>query len=404
MRTTSAWTAGIAAAALLAACSTGSPAEDRSEERVGSSPAAVRTPDEVSSPAHGHGSGKRLPERTPLRAGERIVDVRMPAAYTPSAPGKGTDDYRCFLLDPEVAADSFVTGVDVAPGDDEVVHHVILFRVPPDQVAAAENVDARAEGQGWTCFGGSGLETMGGSLENAPWLGAWAPGGGERVLDGDIGIPLEAGSRIVMQVHYNLLAGAAPDRSSARLRIADRSRDLEPLETTLLPAPVELPCRPSASGPLCDREAAVLDVMERFGPRAGQMVTGLQLLCGNGAGPRPGSSQSCTRRVDEDATVRAVAGHMHLLGREIRVELNPGGPGARTLLDIPVWDFDDQGTRALRTPVQIRAGDELRVTCTHDQGLRDVLPAFEGRPERYVVWGEGTTDEMCLGIVLVTRP
>jgi len=33
-----------------------------------------------------------------------------------------------------------------------------------------------------------------------------------------------------------------------------------------------------------------------------------------------------------------------------------------------------------------------------------VLPAFEDVPERYVVWGEGTTDEMCLGIVLVTRP
>lgn len=401
MRTTSAWTAGVAAAALLlGACSTGSPAE----ERAGSSPSVSPAPSEVSSPAHGHGSGQSPRERTPLRAGERIVDVRMPSSYTPSAPGKGTDDYRCFLLDPRVDSDSFVTGVDVAPGDEDVVHHVILFRVPPDQVAVAEDVDARAQGQGWTCFGGSGLETMGGSLENAPWLGAWAPGGGERVLDGDIGIPLEAGSRIVMQVHYNLLAGAAPDRSSARLRIADGSRDLEALETTLLPAPVELPCRPGAEGPLCDREAAVRDVMDRFGPRAGQMVTGLQLFCGNGAGPRPGPSQSCTRRVEEEATVRAVAGHMHLLGRKIRVELNPGGPRSRTLLDVPVWNFDDQGTRALRTPVRIRPGDQLKVTCTHDQGLRDVLPAFEDVPERYVVWGEGTTDEMCLGIVLVTRP
>ena len=30
-------------------------------------------------------------------------------------------------------------------------------------------------------------------------------------------------------------------------------------------------------------------------------------------------------------------------------------------------------------------------------------PSFDGQPERYVVWGEGTTDEMCLGIVLFTR-
>ena len=54
--------------------------------------------------------------------------------------------------------------------------------------------------------------------------------------------------------------------------------------------------------------------------------------------------------------------------------------------------------------MKVGPGDTLTVSCTHDQGLRDKLPAFEGQPERYVVWGEGTTDEMCLGIVMVTRP
>jgi hypothetical protein len=390
------WVSGVVAAALvLAACS------------GPGGPTGSGRPTRVSSPASDHARASEpptAPKATPLRPGERIVDVRMPAAYRPSAPGKGTDDYRCFLLDPKVAAGSFVTGVDVVPGNRAVVHHVILFRVPPDQVGAAQRLDAQAPGQGWTCFGGSGLEDAGGSLDNAPWLGAWAPGSGERVLAPDIGIPLPAGSRIVMQVHYNLRAGTEPDRTSARLRIADGSRHLEPLETMLLPAPVELPCRPHVSGRLCDRNAAVQDVMDRFGVGAAQMVAGLQLLCGRGRGPRPGPTQSCTRTVQQPATVRAVAGHMHLLGRKIHIEVNPGTPRARTLLDIPVWNFDDQGTRTLRHPVSLRPGDRLKVTCTHDQGLRDLLPAFRGRPERYVVWGEGTTDEMCLGIVLVTRP
>ena len=44
------------------------------------------------------------------------------------------------------------------------------------------------------------------------------------------------------------------------------------------------------------------------------------------------------------------------------------------------------------------------MTCTHTQELRDALPALKGVPDKYVVWGEGTTDEMCLGILLVTRP
>ncbi len=339
----------------------------------------------------------------PLRPGERVVDVAMPAAYEPTARGTGTDDYRCFLLDPHVEEDAFVTGVDVVPGHHDVVHHVILFRVPPAEVADAEARDAADPGQGWTCFGGSGLGGEEVTLENTPWLGAWAPGSSERPLADDIGIPIEGGSRIVMQVHYNLLAGSPPDRSRARLRLTDGDRDLEPLETMLLPAPVELPCRPGATEPLCDRSAAVGDVVSRFGLASGAAVAGLQLLCGEGRGVDPGPTQRCRHTVQQPATIRGAAGHMHLLGRSIRIRVNPD-TDARTVLDIPVWDFDDQGTRTLDRPVRIAPGDELEVTCTHDQGLRDLLPAFEGQPERYVIWGEGTTDEMCLGIVLVTRP
>jgi protein involved in polysaccharide export with SLBB domain len=92
---------------------------------------------------------------------------------------------------------------------------------------------------------------------------------------------------------------------------------------------------------------------------------------------------------------------MHLLGRSIRIEVNPGRPDARTLLRIPVWDFDNQQARPVK-PMRLEPGDRVRVTCRHDQSLRDVLPAFDGLPERYVVWGEGTADEMCLGILQVT--
>jgi hypothetical protein len=70
------------------------------------------------------------------------------------------------------------------------------------------------------------------------------------------------------------------------------------------------------------------------------------------------------------------------------------------VLDIPVWDFDNQGARPVR-PVHLEPFDTIRVTCRHVQWLRDRLPAFAGQPERYVVWGEGTTDEMCLGMLQV---
>jgi hypothetical protein len=74
------------------------------------------------------------------------------------------------------------------------------------------------------------------------------------------------------------------------------------------------------------------------------------------------------------------------------------------LLDRAVWNFDDQRATPLPTPVAVRRGDRLRVTCTHDVGLRRQLPELRHEVPRYVVWGEGTSDEMCLGILSMTRP
>ncbi len=342
------------------------------------------------------------PGDLPLRAGERRITLEMPEPYTPAPPtGSASDDYRCFLLDPGLEEDAFVTGTDVTPGNSRVVHHVILFRVPPQEVAQAEQMDKVTDGQGWTCFGDTGLGTGAGSLDDAPWLGAWAPGGQESVIRAGYGNPLEAGSRIVMQVHYSLLAGEGEDVSATRLRVAPATRDLTPISTMLMPAPVELPCRPGRDdSELCDRDAALEDVAERVG-YAGS-ANWLHILCGSEI--EPGPTSHCDRRISGPTTVLGVAGHMHLLGKQVRIEVNPGEPDERTLLEIKQWDFDNQGSRPV-TPLRLEAGDTVRVTCRHSQAARDQAIAFEGegRLDRYVVWGEGTVDEMCLGILQVAH-
>ncbi|WP_330475045.1 hypothetical protein [Terrabacter sp. C0L_2] len=406
--------AALAAFALLAAgCGTPNPtAQARLEGHAAGHAATTGATEPTASTgsaghtdatASGHGAKPVVPAQpAALRGGETIRTVTSPVAYTPKAPTTGTDDYRCFVLDPKLARDAFVTGFDIAPGQPQEVHHVILFRVPPSAAAAARAKDAESGGNGWTCFGGTGLGSRGASLDDAPWVGAWAPGGRENVLPSDVGIPLQRGSLLVMQVHYNLRHGTTPDRTSVKLRLSSSTK-LKPLETMLYPAPVELPCRARKSGPLCDRSAAVADVTERFGPMSRPIVNGLLLVCNGTVIPTPGPTQSCTRKVDAPATIRAVAGHMHLLGSSLRIELDPGTPKARTLLDIKVWDFDNQGSVPIPATA-IRPGDSIKVSCTHDQAWRDKLPDLKGLPERYVVWGEGTTDEMCLGLLSVTRP
>jgi hypothetical protein len=387
--------ASVAALALvLAAC--GSP------DDTGSADPDPAAPTTSATDGADHAHTAKPVKLQPLRAGEKRMTLQMPAAYTPSAPtGNGTDDYRCFLLDPELAKKIYLTGTSVQPGNPDVVHHVILFSVPPNKVSEAQALDDAAPGEGWTCFGGSGLRDESFGLDSAPWLGAWAPGGKESMSAPGFGKPLAPGSRIVMQVHYNLLAGSSPDTSATVLRYLPGTAHVTPLETMLLPAPVEMPCRAKyADGPLCDRDASIADVIQRFGG-AGNTNNALYFLCGGQ--PVASNTTSCDRNIVEPTTIRGVAGHMHLLGRSITIEVNPGTPEAKTILDIPVWDFDNQASKPIK-PVHVDFGDVVRVTCKHVQWLRDRLPSFQGIPDKYVVWGEGTTDEMCLGILTVTRP
>jgi hypothetical protein len=369
---------GLAVALSLAACGTKDPAPPPAVHS-GHDPLAIAAPTE------------------PLRPGEHFTEVGLPEPYTPQAPGGGTDEYRCFLVDPGLRGDAFLVGSQFLPQNAKIVHHAIFYRIDPADAATARERDTADAGQGWRCFGDAGIG------DDAAWVASWAPGSRETLLGEKVGYPMPAGALLVMQVHYNLLDvgnATTSDRSAVRLRLSDDPAGYTPLRSIRLPAPVELPCAAGETGALCDRAAAVDDVARRFGPTARKRVDQLTQLCAGGI-VRSGATQSCDRPVGSGGDVLALGGHMHLLGRSIRVELNPGTPGARTLLDIPAYDFDDQSLRVLPAPQRVAPGDTLRVTCTHDAGLRARLPQLAQTPPRYVVWGEGTTDEMCLGLVVL---
>jgi mono/diheme cytochrome c family protein len=358
------------------------------------------------------GPARRTPAAKPpeVRDGETLLDLRMPSAYQPAAQQGVTDDYRCFLLDPKQSSDVSVTSARIDPGQPKVVHHVILFRVPPKQVASAKQLDGSDSGPGWSCFGGTGLpagDSVGSfvdSLNDASWVAAWAPGwGGNRLPDGT-GVPLEAGSQIVMQVHYNLLNGRSPDRSRALLTVAPASAKLTPLKTMLLPGPVELACATGEQSRLCSRNEALFELSRKYGSGAAFVPAGLLILCrGSAANPTPSTISTCDRRITAPTTIHVAAGHMHLLGAAVRLELNPGTPKARVLLDIPSWDFHWQNAYTLERAVKADAGDVVRVTCRHDVHKRMLGGHGVPKAPRYILWGEGTTDEMCLGILQVTR-
>ncbi|WP_086840319.1 monooxygenase [Amycolatopsis kentuckyensis] len=359
----------------------------------------------VAGPHSAHAGGASAPPQ-PLRAGERFVDLKMAEAYTPAPPeGGGTDEYRCQVIDPGLTKTAFLTGTQVIPENAALAHHAIVYTVPPGGAAAVREQDAKTPGLGWQCFGGTGVAGAEVEEGEAAWVDTWAPGATETLFTQDVGFKLEPGSLVILQMHYNLLATdgkpAGSDRSAVRLRLTDGTPQTQELDTLALDAPTDLPCTADESGPLCDRAASIADVTKRFGPEVGGTADEQLEECGRSA-PKPGDTQTCDHKVEAPMTLFAGFGHMHLLGRAIKVELNPGTPNAKVVLDVPQFDFDNQRLVKLPSPVEIGPGDTLRVTCTHDAGLRKRLPQLSKLPPRYVVWGDGTSDEMCTGIMTVS--
>ena len=101
--------------------------------------------------------------------------------------------------------------------------------------------------------------------------------------------------------------------------------------------------------------------------------------------------------------VIAAAPHMHLLGRSLKLILNPGTSSEKTILDATNYNFDDQSSTVLKSPISVKAGDTIRVECTFDPTLRQKIPQLKNLAPRYVTWGEGSSDEMCLGVIAAAK-
>jgi hypothetical protein len=332
-------------------------------------------------------------------------------SYLPKAAVGGLDDYHCFLLEPHLAQDAYVTSAVIKPQRATIVHHVILFEAAGENATEARRLNEASGGKGWTCFGGPGLSethptgdsATGDRLGAPPWIAAWVPGHANNDLPQETGVLVHAGAAIVMQVHYNLIHRARRDRSRAIIRFAPAAQTkLTPLNTILIPAPVELPCPRNVHSALCSRDVAVQQEVKKYGYAAALIPSGLLYICGKSLADYPQSpssvkslSTSCDRRVNRPLRIYGVAGHMHVRGYDIRVELN-----GKTLLHIPRWNFHWQDAYYLAKPVDANPGDVIHVSCKFDNSAIK-QPLVNGRllKPRYVLWGEGTTDEMCLGLL-----
>jgi hypothetical protein len=261
------------------------------------------------------------------------------AAYQPNP--TVTDDYHCFLVDPGLSSPRDLIGFEIHPGTPASVHHVLLFAVPPTNVAVARGQDSTEPGIGWTCFAGTGV----GSGKDVPMtIGGWVPGSGAVAFPPGTGINLAAGTQIVMQVHYNLAVQQdVSDRTTADLFFAS--------------APVAKPATVlSLANQMFEIPAGATQTVTADLP-----VTGAFALWG-------------------------VAPHMHLHGTEIKATVEHLNGGETCGIDIPAWDFHWQQFYYYRQPIPLLSGDVAHLACTYDNSTGT----------QPLTWGEKTTDEMCL--------
>jgi len=333
--------------------------------------------------------------------------VTMTKAHLPVAPNNGTDDYRCFLLDPKVSEDSIIRTIQFIPQKKNYVHHAIVFRVTDADLPQAILQDK--SGAGWPCFGGTGLGGMLSTFVSSPWLSSWAPGRGKDISPAGYGTPFKKGERFVLQVHYNLLAAQGgkleTDQSKIVMEtIPAKGAKVKQLHVELFPAPVELACPEGVTGPLCERKQSLIDLAARTSTTSAFESAGINILCAQDPFKPTASLKSrCDKVMNSSFNVIAAAPHMHLLGRSLKLTLNPGSATEKILLDVTNYNFDDQSSTVLKQPVAVKAGDTIRVECTFDPTLRQKIPQLKSLAPRYITWGEGSSDEMCLGVIAATK-
>ena len=360
-------------------------------------------------------TAKRGPVGPPPRSD---VALRMPEAYAGSL--SVPNDYRCFVLDPHFTKPTYVTGYDVTPDQRTEIHHVQIFHVDAAQVAAANERSGKDGKPGWSCYGtvslpGAGKRGAGSSPDNgapgtqqrrrltgftgqAGLFAGWVPGQDPTRFPRNTGVLFQPGDALVFQVHYHYDAPPTPDRSTVSLQVSPPTPGMKPIDIINPIAPVEIPCMPGETAPLCNRDAALADDVQLYGGIGSAAEQGLLAVCDKTPEELAGNfhdgiaSTTCDYKVPENGSIVSVFGHEHTLGQSFRLTLDPDSPQQKILLDIPTWNFDWQMNYALAKPIHVTQGQTVRMQCTWDRSLDP------NRPPKYIVFAEGTEDEMCFGI------
>lgn len=274
------------------------------------------------------------------RLGEPDLVVSMREPF--ELPADGSNLFRWFAIPIELPRDRLVAAVEFRAGNPLVVHHAVVFL---DAGTTALRLDAADPVPGYESFGGPGFVPVG-------YLGSWSPGVEPYRLPEGMGIALPRRGTVVVQMHYQPSGKPETDCSQLGLYFHRQGRT-----------------KPVTTIPVMNTEFEI-------------------------AADDPRGVVEARFVLPVDATVVALAPHMHYLGREMRLSARRPSGEEVLLIEVADWDFNWQNQYRLVEPLRLEAGTELVVEALYDNSGDN--PANPHRPPVTVRYGQESGDEMCL--------
>lgn len=281
-------------------------------------------------------------------------EVLEMAAAPMEVPATGTVDYQYFVVDPGWKEERWIQAAEVVPGNSRVVHHAICFVRPPD----------------------------GGQFNGIGWLAAYVPGQRPAVLPTGAARRVQAGSKLVFQMHYTPTGRPETDISRIGLLFADPEEVTTEVQTRMaINQSFEIP-------PEAERHPV----------------------------------RGYDRGFADGDLLLSLMPHMHYRGSEFMIYLTdsaelqesfmdetdglaqpqlPSPQLPSPLLRVPNYDFNWQHDYRLVEPVALSSQTRLLFTAVFDNSIHN---PFNPDPTKHVSWGDQSWEEMAVAFYDIARP
>ncbi len=298
------------------------------------------------------GNGDLIPELPSFPEGSQIGEPDLVLTFEEAFmhEGNNEDNYRVFVLPTNLNEDVEVAGVELRPGNPQIVHHALFAY---DTSGEGQQLDNQDPDYGYDGFGGFGIN---GVFDKQ--LPGYVPGQRPYLYPESLGKKLPANADLLVQMHYAPSSTNELDSSTVNIFFKKEPVERQVNDFIMLPF--------AWSNTVLDKP---------FILPANQEIT-----------------FHGTYEIPTKVSILGIAPHSHLLGQHWEVYIEEPDGTITPLINIPKWDFNWQGAYYFDKFKIATAGSKIHAIASYDNTSNN--PSNPSNPPKQVSWGEKTTDEM----------